>query len=101
MTIYRIQNIIDTSLFWSNENGWGDQDVANLFSHVEKAELPLPSGGMWREIENAPPSRETRLADLLREARTMIDDLNKGYPSKELHRTPEDLIAAIDERLGE
>lgn len=33
--------------------------------------------------------------DLLREARTMIQDMDNGWPTRELHRPPAELIAEI------
>lgn len=39
--------------------------------------------------------------DLLRECRTMIADLANGWPTRELHRPPDDLIREITEHLDD
>lgn len=33
--------------FWSNENGWGCIEEANVFSEAESAAIHLPVGGSW------------------------------------------------------
>lgn len=44
---------------------------------------------------NALPYEADALAELLREAMIMIDDLTNGYPVRELHRTPASLLADV------
>lgn len=39
--------------------------------------------------------------DLLREARTMLNDLLGGWPVKELHRSPDELIEEITVHLDD
>ena len=37
-------------LYWSNDWGWVDEDMADLFTNEEKNWLSLPIGGKWEEV---------------------------------------------------
>ncbi len=43
---------------------------------------------------------EQDMRQLLCEARTMIYDMDAGYPTRELHRPPSELIDMISDALG-
>lgn len=44
---------------------------------------------------------DTRATDLLRDARAIVRDLSYGWPTKELHISPEDLCAEITSLLDD
>ena len=45
---YRIRNVNDTKLFWSNEYGWTEYDQADVFLISDKEGLlNLPMEGEW------------------------------------------------------
>jgi hypothetical protein len=45
--MYLIQQKFDTSLFWSNDNGWGLCADATVFTRSESEALPPPIDGVW------------------------------------------------------
>ena len=44
----------ENDLYWSNENGWGDEASATRFTTMEQAHLNLPIGGHWVRKEDHP-----------------------------------------------
>ena len=47
--MYCIQCVNNPDLFWSNDWGWGDEDVPmTLFSEEEKNKVQLPVEGKWK-----------------------------------------------------
>lgn len=49
MTAYKIQNINNKNLYWSNKLGYCDKRSATLF--MSKEGLNLPIEGRWVEIK--------------------------------------------------
>lgn len=44
---YLIQSKDDPSLYWSNEYGWTDKELAEGFTKEESEFLNLPIDGVW------------------------------------------------------
>ena len=40
----------DQTLYWSNEDGWGDLDSATIFTEVDHQLRNLPINGQWMEL---------------------------------------------------
>jgi hypothetical protein len=47
MNRFVIQNTIDPDFFWSNTDGWVDDDNFDTFSLDESETLRLPVDGAW------------------------------------------------------
>lgn len=47
MNRFVIQNENDETLFWSNTDGWVDDDNFDVFTLEESEELNLPIEGQW------------------------------------------------------
>lgn len=45
--MYKIGNLNDPNVFWSNDIGWVDLDSADLFSREQQTQLRLPLEGHW------------------------------------------------------
>lgn len=45
--MFLIGNKLEPHEFWSNEDGWVDQDDADLFDRDEQKYLNLPTEGYW------------------------------------------------------
>ena len=65
-------------LYWSNEWGWVDKCMADLFTNEDKETLNLPIGGAWREYKNS----------LNGEAGWAIEEVGRGVA------TSEDIVVA-------
>ena len=48
-TLYYITN--ESGEYWSNDDGWTDQEHADKFTEEEQKTLDLPIGGDWEELE--------------------------------------------------
>jgi hypothetical protein len=42
-----IQNINEPELFWNNNYGWTDLELAQEFTEQDRLRLNLPFGGEW------------------------------------------------------
>ncbi len=51
MIMYKIVNINNRELFWSNCYGWGDRRDADLFTIKERKDFNLPIEGKWIRIK--------------------------------------------------
>ncbi len=51
MIMYKIVNINDKKLFWSNCYGWTERRNAELFTTEERNKRNLPIEGKWIKIK--------------------------------------------------
>lgn len=51
MNAFVIQNKHDTTLLWSNDEGWTDSDNFEVFTLEESETLMLPIEGEWARIQ--------------------------------------------------
>lgn len=53
---YLIRHVDDAGLFWCRSGGWGEMDLAASFVEDQKADLELPSGGEWVQLDDYAPA---------------------------------------------
>lgn len=94
--MFMIGNRTDPTTFWSNEDGWVDQDSADLFSRDEQTYLTLPVEGYWVPLWSMDLIQFARLIDECEACGMFNDDDRLQQVADSMDCTIEQVASIID-----